>query len=238
MIYLNDSNDVTPSSAAGNAYGFHKEDWIYWRLPTFAASQNAYAPDGTLATIDKSPILTYLGGKGSTNLFLCPMDPQFHLPTDTTYHLNLDRTSPTYSQTAADGPYAWSYEVNSLDLVNNKSVNLGYATIINTGGTSFPFKSTRVHNPGNKIMIAEPMAAVNGQDAPAVGLAANNWVVQTGRFEGNAGGNNPPTTPHNYLSARHGTTGGGKSTATMEDGHAELVVAANGNDLNYIDPMY
>jgi prepilin-type N-terminal cleavage/methylation domain-containing protein len=234
MIYLNDSNDVTPSSAAGSAYGFHKEDWIYWRVGSFTPT----LPDGTLATVDKSPILTYLGGKGSTNMFLCPMDPLFHLPTDPTYHLNLDRTSSTYSQASADGPYAWSYEVDSLDLINNKSQNLGYATIIDTSGNLFAFKSTQVRSPSNKLLVTEPMAAMNGQDAPPVGLAANNWVVQTGRFEGNSGSANPPTTAHNYLSVRHGTAGGGKSTATMEDGHAQLVVAANGNDPTYIDPMY
>jgi prepilin-type N-terminal cleavage/methylation domain-containing protein/prepilin-type processing-associated H-X9-DG protein len=232
MIYLNDSNDVTPGAAAGNTYGFHKEDWIYWRLPTFQAANNCYMPDGSFATIDKSPMLTMLGGKASTNIFLCPMDPIFHSPMNTTYNVNLDRWN--FCQ-QADGPYAWSYEATSMNLVNNKTQNLGYTTIIDTTGKVFPFKSTNVRNPGNKIMISEPMAAMNAQDAPPTGLAANSWVVQTGRFEGNSGTANPPTTAHNYLSVRHGH---GNSTATMADGHAQLVQYQNGNDVNYIVPGY
>src|SRR5213083_663028 len=31
MMYLNDNRDEFPGTASRNTYGFHTEDWIYWR---------------------------------------------------------------------------------------------------------------------------------------------------------------------------------------------------------------
>src|SRR5215469_1495595 len=68
-MYLSEFNDVYPSCASRTSYGFQLDDWIYWR--TGAATPN-YA--GTLETLDKSPVVVYLGTRGSTNIFRCPSD--------------------------------------------------------------------------------------------------------------------------------------------------------------------
>lgn len=60
MMYLNDNHDTFPACASRNTYGFHVEDWIYWRntLPY---------------TLNKSPIVADLGTV-DTNIFRCPLD--------------------------------------------------------------------------------------------------------------------------------------------------------------------
>jgi prepilin-type N-terminal cleavage/methylation domain-containing protein/prepilin-type processing-associated H-X9-DG protein len=60
LMYVADSQDTFPACASRGTYGFHVEDWIYWR------NQFPY-------TLDKSPITAGLG-RINTNLFRCPMD--------------------------------------------------------------------------------------------------------------------------------------------------------------------
>src|SRR5580704_2871769 len=45
-IYIGDNNDTYAGAASANSYGFHQEDWIYWRGPS------QLLPDNTPATID------------------------------------------------------------------------------------------------------------------------------------------------------------------------------------------
>ena len=60
MMYLNDNHDTFPGCASRNTYGFHVEDWIYWRnTPPY--------------TLNKSPIVANLGTV-DTNIFRCPLD--------------------------------------------------------------------------------------------------------------------------------------------------------------------
>jgi prepilin-type processing-associated H-X9-DG protein len=60
LMYVEDNRGVFPACASRNTYGFHVEDWIYWRN---------MAP----YTVDKSPITAGLG-KINTNMFRCPLD--------------------------------------------------------------------------------------------------------------------------------------------------------------------
>src|SRR5678816_100379 len=62
MMYLNDNRDEFPGTASRNTYGFHIEDWIYWRTNT-----RAYPP------VEKSLIAAHTGSV-SSNLFKCPAD--------------------------------------------------------------------------------------------------------------------------------------------------------------------
>src|SRR5687767_14427261 len=50
MMYLGDNNDTFPGPASRNTYGFHNEDWIYWRTNT-----RTYPP------IERSPIAKHIG---------------------------------------------------------------------------------------------------------------------------------------------------------------------------------
>jgi prepilin-type N-terminal cleavage/methylation domain-containing protein/prepilin-type processing-associated H-X9-DG protein len=60
LMYVADNQDTFPACASRGVYGFHVEDWIYWR------NQFPY-------TVDRSPITATLG-RINTNLFRCPMD--------------------------------------------------------------------------------------------------------------------------------------------------------------------
>ncbi|HSY18510.1 MAG TPA: hypothetical protein VK815_09265 [Candidatus Acidoferrales bacterium] len=214
LIYVGDYNDTTPGAASGNTYGAHLEDWIYWRVA------NVPTVNGVFMTADKSPILTAIGSKASTNIFFCPLDPIIRSANTavpgTTLSVNADRLAHAQN----NDPYIFSYEVTSMNQVNG--INFGYTTIIDLTGKAYYFKSTSVKNPASKIMIAEPNASLEPAEAPAPAIAANNWVVQTGRFEALSGNNNPPNTQHNWLSIRHGGSVGNSNT-TMADGHAQIV---------------
>src|SRR5580658_11151050 len=78
-MYLGDFMDVYPADASRNTYGFQPEDWIYWR------SDPVENYNGVLETIDKSPVVAYLGTKTTTNVFRCPADIS-----------DVDRLNPLY----------------------------------------------------------------------------------------------------------------------------------------------
>src|SRR5215470_1811732 len=58
-LYLDDYQGVFPACGSRNTYGFHKEDWIYWR------TSPAYP------SVQLSPITVGLG-RIVSNLFRCP----------------------------------------------------------------------------------------------------------------------------------------------------------------------
>jgi prepilin-type processing-associated H-X9-DG protein len=63
QMYIDDNQDNFPGTGSRNTYGFHVEDWIYWR------------PGNPMYPIEKSPIVAPLGsGLVSSNLFRCPLD--------------------------------------------------------------------------------------------------------------------------------------------------------------------
>ena len=70
-------------------YGFHVEDWIYWRTNT-----KAYPP------ITQSPIAKHIGSVVS-NVFKCPFDRD---------------NSERRFQNDANGPYIYSYSLTSMDI--------------------------------------------------------------------------------------------------------------------------
>ena len=196
-IYVGDNNDTYMGAASANTYGFHQEDWIYWRgnpVPTL--------PDGSKATVDKSPLVRVLGTGGSTNMFRCPMD-----------------LIDTYRQNTAydpDGPYYYSYEFTSYNIQGGAGPNVGFTTIIDLNNVAHYFKTSQVHNPSNKMMAVEPVAALIASDAPTYDTG---WILQCGRWE--PFGTTPPYTPpgNNFLSFRHNK----RSDSCFADGHVEAV---------------
>jgi len=213
LIYIGDSGDIYACAAAGNTYPFSASDWIYWRVGAFTPT----LPGGGLATLDKSPLIRVLGTGASTNIFRCPMD-----------YDNADRSNPAYSQVATQGPYFYSYEFTSYNLVNG--ANLGFTSIVDAAGKFWPFKSTQVRSPSTKMMAVEPVASINSKDAPPPDLNPGKWVVQTGRWEPfSAGG-----ALHNYLTVRHNQ----KSDAAFADGHVEAVGQNYATNRLYSDPSY
>jgi prepilin-type N-terminal cleavage/methylation domain-containing protein/prepilin-type processing-associated H-X9-DG protein len=211
-IYVGDNNDTYMGAASANTYGFHQEDWIYWRgnpVPTL--------PDGSRATVDKSPLVKVLGTGGSTNMFRCPMD-----------------TIDTYRQNMAydpDGPYYYSYEFTSYNLQGGTGPNVGFTTIIDLNNVAHYFKTSQVRNPSNKMMAVEPVAALNASDAPTYDTG---WILQCGRWE--PFGTTPPYTPpgNNFLSMRHNK----RSNSCFADGHAEPVGQNYATNYIYSMPTY
>jgi prepilin-type N-terminal cleavage/methylation domain-containing protein/prepilin-type processing-associated H-X9-DG protein len=153
LMYCSDNNDSFPGWASSGA-GFFTEDWIYWRKPPPAM------PDGTPATVNKSPIVLATGaGTANTNqsTFLCPMD------------LNANKR-PDYN---------YSYAFNSI------TATTGMASGHDTSGPH-PFKLSRVRRPTNKIMLAEEAADASKNENPPQSTKTANFLVD-GRWEPHVG---------------------------------------------------
>lgn len=213
ILYLGDNNDIYAGAASNGTYGPHLEDWIYWRV-----GANIPTLNGVYMTLDKSPVIRMLGTGASTNLFRCPAD------TD-------DKDRVTYAQNAL--PYYYSYEFTSYNVSGNTSP--GLLTIIDQNNKAWYSKSANVKNPSTKLMAVEPVTTLNPADEPAQEVSlGSTWVVQSGRWE--PFGSNPPyTTPHNFLSVRHGRK---VSDACFADGHVEAVGQAVATDYTRSLPTY
>jgi prepilin-type N-terminal cleavage/methylation domain-containing protein/prepilin-type processing-associated H-X9-DG protein len=213
LLYLGDNSDIYAGAASANTYGPHLEDWIYWRV-----GANMATVGGVLMTLDKSPVIRVLGTGSSTNLFRCPAD------------IN-DKDRVTYAQ-GGDGPYLYSYEFTSYNLTSGK--NPGITTIIDTTGKGYYYRATDVRNPAAKMMGVEPVGSLAPDDEPPIERAlGTSWVVQCGRWE--PFGSNPPyTTPHNFLSIRHGQ----RSDAVFADGHVEVVGQDYGTNYMHSLPTF
>ncbi len=133
-MYLNDNNNTFAACASRNTYGFHVEDWIYWRL-----NMPAYP-------VQISPIVAPLGsGLSTSNVFRCPLD------VDNTERFN--QTGPIGSD---PGPYMHSYSMTSYDLQNG--VCLGMVSI-KDGSAWYPFRASAIKNPAKKLMIVEEQSS-------------------------------------------------------------------------------
>jgi len=151
-MYLHDNNDVFPACASRNTFGWHVEDWIWWRL-----SMPAYP-------VSRSPIIIPLGsGMATSNTFICALDKD-----------NSERIA-RYGAIGSDpGPYIYSYSMTSYDLNNNQCVGM---LSINDGSWR-PFKASNIRNPALKIMIAEEQTVVKGPDCSD----PNGEVINDGRW--------------------------------------------------------
>jgi prepilin-type N-terminal cleavage/methylation domain-containing protein/prepilin-type processing-associated H-X9-DG protein len=207
-MYVGDNVDTYAGAASASTYGPHVEDWIYWRLPP-----NVPPPqNGVTFVLENSPLIKVLGTNTKTNIFRCPMDRS-----------EADRK--TYAQ--SDGPYEYSYEFTSWDI--NNGVSHGFTTILDKDNKAYYYKSTWVKNPANKIMVAEPVAALNPSDEPPIEVQlGRTWVVQCGRWEPiSASGS-----IINFLTVRHNK----KADVAYADGHAAAVTWQAGTNLLYVQP--
>lgn len=132
LMYVDDNNDVFPGTASRNTYGYHPEDWIYWRT-----NRAKYPP------IEKSPIVTSLGSS-SSNLFRCPVD-----------RIDSERLTGD-----ANGPYFYSYSMTSWGTDGSRSA--GFASVFQGAvdkPTPYLFKMAATKQPSKKIMLAEEQSA-------------------------------------------------------------------------------
>jgi len=189
FMYTQDNLDAFPGTASRNTYGFHKEDWIYWRT-----NMPAYP-------IQNSPIAVHIGTVTS-NLFRCPLDRD---------------NSERKLQMDGNGPYNYSYSLNSLDL-DAAGRNLGMASIFNN--TPHLFKLGGVLRPSNKIMLAEEQTTHKRTESIDVGGSSS--IINDGRW----------VPPGDLLTLRHNKRG----NTTFADSHVEPVRPQLGRDPNYYDP--
>src|SRR6267142_6366306 len=158
-MYLNDYSSVFAACASRNTYGFHVEDWIYWRInhPPYPIQNSLIV--ATLGTLNSN--YTYA-------LFRCPCDR------DDTYR------ALEAANDGANGSYNYSYSMTSYDLEG--STCLGMASIKDNGGGWHPFKSTRIKNPAKKIMLAEEQSVLRGPECsdPAGDIINDGRWVATG----------------------------------------------------------
>jgi prepilin-type N-terminal cleavage/methylation domain-containing protein/prepilin-type processing-associated H-X9-DG protein len=193
-MYVDDNNGTFPGIAS-RMYGFHPQDWIYWRTNT-----SLYPP------FEQSPILTSLPGEGRPSL-RCPLDTSDN-----------DRLAQTSIFSDSYGPYLFSYSFTGYGLDYDGN-NLGMSSVIDTSsGTAiaYLFKESGVHNPANKIMLAEEPGSASGKDSP------NGSIIYDGRWVPA-----PVTGPgQDPLTLRHG----GKADVTFTDNHVEPVTPDFGSN--------
>jgi prepilin-type N-terminal cleavage/methylation domain-containing protein/prepilin-type processing-associated H-X9-DG protein len=154
-MYADDNSDTFPGIASRH-YGFHGEDWVYWRTNTAL-----YPP------FEKSPILTSVPGLQKPSL-RCPLDTS-----------DVDRNTQTYPDDY--GPYLFSYSFTGYGL-NSDGNNLGMSTVVDTStGTTqkFLFKENAVRNPGNKIMLAEEPGSFKDSENDDVTIQDGRWIPTT-----------------------------------------------------------
>ena len=214
IMYLGDCQDIYPGAASANTYGFHVEDWIYWRVNGPWGNVRPNLPGTTTpASLDKSTLIRLLGTGASTNLFRCPADAD-----------NKDRIAQAQP---GDGPYLYSYELTSLHL-DSGGKNHGFTSIIELNNTAHVFKSAQVRNGAKKIMVVEPTGSLNNKDEPPIQIQmGSSWVTQCGRWEPLSGSG-----LHNFLTVRHNK----RSDTAFADGHAEAVTQQYATNSIYFDP--
>jgi prepilin-type N-terminal cleavage/methylation domain-containing protein/prepilin-type processing-associated H-X9-DG protein len=156
-MYVQDNSDTFPGIASRGIYGYHPEDWIYWRTNTAL-----YPP------FEKSPIFNAIPGANRAT-FRCPLDDS-----------DADRLAFDYSNgTDQQGPYLFSYSLTGNGLDGN-DVNHGISTVVRTqGGVTnvYPFKESSVRNPAAKIMFAEEPGSVSIKDSEDGGV-----LIEDGRW--------------------------------------------------------
>jgi prepilin-type N-terminal cleavage/methylation domain-containing protein/prepilin-type processing-associated H-X9-DG protein len=215
QMYLGEFNDVYPSCASRNATGFQLDDWIYWR-----AGAAVYNYNGVLETLDKSPVIAYLGTKATTNIFRCPADIS-----------DRDRIAVVGKGSASDpsNPIYWySYSMLGVGLdANNNNQGITSIMDIPSGATTpsfFPFKNSSVRRPSWIISFAEEVTLPNAPgDAPPYFSLTTGSMINDGRWE----------PPGDGLTTRHE----GNPNLGFVDGHAALGNWRWGTNNAYIMPM-
>jgi prepilin-type N-terminal cleavage/methylation domain-containing protein/prepilin-type processing-associated H-X9-DG protein len=183
LMYLDDNEGAFPGRASEHS-GFEKTDWIYWRT-------NLAYPQ-----VEKSPIVLTLAG-ASSKLFRCPMD------TDDSARIALAADDP------ANGPYLYSYSMTSFNVTSDGDPGM---SSIFTDGVSYVIKQSSIHNPAQKIMLAEEPASNSSRDNPSGAPVINDgrWIP----------GQDPLTARHNN-----------RANVAFADGHAQEVDSTFGDDI-------
>lgn len=195
LLYAGDSNDIMPSDASRVRNPSTAPDqWIWWN-----GGAGLYGPD-------KSPIL--LAIKSNTNIFRC----------------SLDKYPTSQRQSTSQNGWNFSYTMNGY--VNSAGQLAGcgstYASSMNPG-KFMAKKLAGIHNPSDKIMLAEE--PVSTLDIPP-GYPSTAYA-DDGRWV-------PGLTGPNTITTRHSKRG----NANFADGHSQPVDAKYASDPQHFDTTY
>ncbi len=191
-MYLNEFQDTYPADGSRNTFGFQPADWIYWRTGINTPTLN-----GVLETLDKSPVVAYLGTKTTTNIFRCPADVN-----------DRDRIAIPGGGSVNGEIYWYSYSMigNGLD---GNNVNQGLTSVVENNTQWWVFKNSFVRHPTDMINFIEEDTLPNKPgDAPPPDT--DQAMIDDGRCVPQGG---------NWLTLRHDT----KGDVAFVDGHAALV---------------
>jgi prepilin-type N-terminal cleavage/methylation domain-containing protein len=136
QMYVGDNDGAFPGIASYSIYGFHPEDWIYWRTNTAD-----YPP------FTESPILTSIPGLQKPSL-RCPLDKD-----------DSQRYSNPYL-------FSYSFNGYGLDSDGNNRGMSSVIRTSGATTNKYLFKEGMVRNPALKIMLAEEPATLNSSDNP------------------------------------------------------------------------
>jgi prepilin-type N-terminal cleavage/methylation domain-containing protein/prepilin-type processing-associated H-X9-DG protein len=153
-MYVDDYGGAYPGIAS-RMYGFHTEDWIYWR------TNSVLYP-----SFEKSPICGSVPGLSRQSL-RCPLDNNDE---DRILH---------FAAGDGYGAYFYSYSMTGWGL-DDVGANIGLATVVvNSSGPpiAHPFKEDSVKNPSSKIMLAEEPGRLDKRDSPD-----QESIIQDGRW--------------------------------------------------------
>jgi prepilin-type N-terminal cleavage/methylation domain-containing protein/prepilin-type processing-associated H-X9-DG protein len=153
-MYVDDNGDAFPACASRGVYGFHLQDWIYWR------TNNSVYP-----VFEKSPIVIMISSIHRAT-FRCPLDSD-------------DTGRQTFNYNDTQGMYPFSYSLTGYGL-DSTGRNIGISTVVRTvAGQEVTqlFKESGVRNPSAKIMLAEEPGSLNPNDNPN-----NTEIIQDGRW--------------------------------------------------------
>jgi len=207
IMYAGDSSDVMPSDGSRSVTpATAPDEWIRW---------NGGFP------IKQTPILLLI--KGSTNIFLCPMD---------------NYGAQRYSSTANN----WNYSYTMNGYVSGTSPNQQLAGCASTwvalnGISGYTRKKlTSIHDTSDKIMLAEePVSIAPGDVPPPVlaaapsGTLASAFDADDGRWLPGSGVGNG-----NTVTYRHNKRG----NANFADGHAQIIDYLYASDTNHFDTTF
>jgi prepilin-type N-terminal cleavage/methylation domain-containing protein/prepilin-type processing-associated H-X9-DG protein len=156
MMYITDNQDTFPGTGSRGTFGYHKEDWIYWRTNV-----------ATYPPVEKSPIAVHLGSV-SSNLFRCPADK--------------DNSERKLLNDGSNGAYNYSYSLISI-WDDGRSINYGMASIFQgslNNPTPYLFRLSSVKRPANKIMLAEEQ--VSHKAIESIDVGGTSTIINDGRF--------------------------------------------------------
>ena len=153
MMYITDNRDTFPGCASRGTYGYHKEDWIYWRTNTAL-----YPP------VVKSPIAIHIG-MVTSNLFRCPLDRNIR-----------DEAA------APHGPYLYSYTLNSFDHAGRAVGMASIFDGPDANPTPYIFKHGNIKRPTDKIMLVDERSGRSALETIDPTLRTGGSTVNDGRW--------------------------------------------------------